>query len=336
MKLLRKILFPFVPVYYVITWLRNKFYDLGWMASKSYDLPIICVGNLSTGGTGKTPTIEYLIRLLNDHYNVATLSRGYKRDTSGFIIADKQASARTIGDEPFQFYKKFDTIVVSVDENRQRGISQLIHLKQPDVILLDDAFQHRKVKPGYTILLTAYDNLYYNDMMLPTGDLREPITGAKRADNIVVTKCPESLALSEKNQILKKINPLAHQKVYFSWISYDETIWNNDGCYEFTHLKGKKVSLVTGIANPGPLVRYLNSKHIDFEHLNYSDHHVFSASEIEVLKQKEVILTTEKDFMRLQDSFEAKSTQLYYLPITFKIDNSDEFNAQLLSYIKSV
>ena len=224
MKLLRKILFPIVPIYFIVTWLRNKLYDLGLKPSRCFAHPVICVGNLSTGGTGKTPTIEYLIRLLKKPYKVATLSRGYKRETSGFIIADDSATSKSIGDEPYQFHSKFRDITVSVDANRQHGIEQLLKLKQSDVILLDDAFQHRKVKASFNILLTCYNDLYCDDIVLPTGNLREPISGAKRAHSIVVTKCPMNLSSFEKEKIRVKLSILNHQQVYFSSISYSETV----------------------------------------------------------------------------------------------------------------
>jgi tetraacyldisaccharide 4'-kinase len=273
--------------------------------------------------------------LLQDNYKVATLSRGNTRETDGFIIADTQATAKTIGDEPFQFYNKFNGVVVSVDANRQNGIEQLIKLKQPDVILLDDAFQHRKVKAAYTILLTSYDNLYCNDIVLPTGNLREPRAGAKRADLIMVTKCPESLDSSKKSRIKKNLKALEHQQVYFSSISYSDTILNATEALDIDQLQGKKVTLVTGIANPKPLLDYLKSKSIDFEHMRFNDHHVFSSLEIEQLQQKEMILTTEKDYVRLKDEFDTTSSQLWYLPITFKIDDENEFDAQLLSFMSS-
>jgi len=335
MKLLRKILFPIVPIYYIVTWLRNKCYDLGWKSSKSYETAVICVGNLSTGGTGKTPTIEYLIRLLDGQYKVATLSRGYKRETDGFIVADESATARTIGDEPLQFYNKFENVIVSVNANRQNGIEQLMTLRQPDVILLDDAFQHRKVKAAFNILLTSYDNLYCDDIVLPTGNLREPRAGAERADIILVTKCPDSLSSSEKSTISKKLKPLEHQHIYFSSISYSETICNQTQTLDIDRLKGKKVTLVTGIANPKPLLEYLTSKSIDFEHMKFNDHHTFTYSEIEELKRKKFVLTTEKDYVRLKGDFKSKDGQLWYFPITFKIDDSSEFNAQLLSFMSS-
>ncbi|WP_204346751.1 tetraacyldisaccharide 4'-kinase [Psychroserpens algicola] len=335
MKLLRKILFPIVPIYFGITWLRNKFYNLGWMSSRSYDFPIICVGNLSTGGTGKTPTIEYLIRVLKEKHKVATLSRGYKRESSGFIIADDNATAKTIGDEPFQFYKKFDDVVVSVDANRQHGISQLLSKVQPDVILLDDAFQHRKVRAGLNILLTSYGNLYVDDIVLPTGDLREPRAGAKRADMILVTKCPQSLSVSEKEHIKNKLKPLSHQSVYFSSIFYSEDVCNEHERFPLTQLKDKQVTLVTGIANPQPLLDYLTAKSIAFEHLKYQDHHSFSVSEIETLKQKEIVLTTEKDYVRLRGEFLSQTSSIYYLPIRFQIDNHNAFEQQVTAFVGS-
>ena len=334
MKLLRILLFPIVPIYYVVTWLRNKCYDLGWKSSKSYETAVICVGNLSTGGTGKTPTIEYLIRVLGAQYKVATLSRGYKRHTSGFIIADADATAKSIGDEPFQFYEKFDDVIVSVDADRQNGIEQLIKFKQPDVILMDDAFQHRKVKADLNILLTAYGDLYCDDIVLPTGNLRESRSGAKRADIILVTKCPASLSSEEKETIIKCLKPLRHQQVYFSSISYSNVVYNQTEAVSLDQLQGKHVTLVTGVAKPKPLLDYLKTKSIQFEHLNFADHHAFSDKEIEVLKQKEIILTTEKDFVRLKNDFES-SSQLWYLPIGFKIDGETEFDAQLLSFMSS-
>jgi len=215
MKILRILLFPIVPIYFTITWLRNWFYNKNIFGTKSFDFPVICVGNLSTGGTGKTPMIEYLIRLLSPKNNVATLSRGYKRVTKGFILADKDANVDTIGDEPFQFYNKFKDITVVVDEDRQNGIKELRDLKtQPNIVLLDDAYQHRKVKAGFNILLTAFNNLYINDIVLPTGNLREPKSGAKRADIIVVTKCPEDL--SEEKRYLSEIKLIRKRiKVFF-------------------------------------------------------------------------------------------------------------------------
>ena len=334
MKLLRYILFPIVPIYFIVTWTRNKLYDLGFKKSKSYNFPIICVGNLSVGGTGKSPMIEYLIRLLKTDYNLATLSRGYKRETNGFKLADTSDSAKTVGDEPFQFYNKFGIdILVSVDANRQHGISSLRALEnKPDIILLDDAFQHRKVKAGFNVLLTTYNMLYVDDIVLPTGNLREPKAGAKRANMIVVTKCPESITIQEKERIKKKLNPEANQTVFFSSISYSNRLFSNSNETDFSQLSS--FTLVTGIANANPLVNYLKSKQLDFKHLNYKDHHVFSEKDINDLAKLDRIVTTEKDFMRLKTETRLQD-KLYYLPIEITIDKKELFDSKLLEFVKS-
>lgn len=334
MKLLRYILFPVVPIYFLVTWLRNKLYDFGLKSSVRYDLPIICVGNLSVGGTGKTPMIEYLIRFLQTDYKIATLSRGYKRSTKGFVIADKNATALSVGDEPFQFYQKFKNVIVSVDADRRNGIRQLLKLHpKPTLILLDDAFQHRKVKAGFNILLTAFDNLFTDDLLLPTGNLREPKSGAKRAHCIVVTKCPDTITANEKAKIINKIQPLPHQKVFFSSIDYSNTINNGLKDFELDMLKGAKFTLVTGIANATPLVRYLKSQNLEFDHLNFKDHYEFTESDIKELKSKSAILTTEKDFVRLQPHFK-NAENLYYLPIKIKVDDASDFENLIENYLK--
>lgn len=326
MKLLRNIFFPFVPVYYLATWVRNKLYDLNIKKSKSYNLPVICVGNLSVGGTGKTPMIEYLIRLLKEEHKIATLSRGYKRKTKGFQIANETSSAQTIGDEPFQFYNKFkDDVLVAVDSNRQRGIEAILKADSLiNVVLLDDAFQHRRVKARLNILLTTYNDLYINDFVLPTGNLREPRHGANRAQIIMVTKCPENLNETEKEIIIKELKPKPYQHVFFSSIKYANTV--------ISELKSKNVrdlnnfTLVTGIANAKPLADYLTEKELDFEHLNFKDHHDFSEKEISVLEQQELIITTEKDFMRLKNH-KSLQDKLFYLPIEMVIDNAGKFKS---------
>ena len=331
MKILRILLFPVMPIYYVVTWLRNKLYNSGKIASKSYDFPLICVGNLSTGGTGKTPMIEYLIRVLAEHKKVAILSRGYKRVSKGFLLADKTARVNTIGDEPFQFYKKFSDIYVAVDEDRQHGISELRKLSpQPEVILLDDAYQHRKVRAGLNILLTSYNNLYTKDFVLPTGNLREPKSGAKRAHIIVITKCPVHISESEKKAILKCINPNLEQEVFFSHVNYSETIFGNNDSKKLLSLKD--FTLVTGIADAKPLVIYLNSKALNFEHLEFGDHYNFTIKDIEVLKTKATILATEKDYMRLCN-VESLRDKLYYLPIELTIDRSLAYNKLVKNFV---
>lgn len=322
-----------VPIYYLVTWLRNLLYDKGIKSSRSYNFPVICVGNLSTGGTGKTPMIEYLIRLLKDEKSIATLSRGYKRITEGFVLADESATADTIGDEPFQFYRKFEDVTVAVDGDRQNGIAQLSALiPNPEVILLDDAYQHRKVKAGYNILLTAYNNLFYKDIVLPTGNLREPPSGYKRADVIVVTKCPKDLSVSEKEQIKKQLKPLLNQEVFFSVIGYNDEVVSKHNI--ITLKKLPKFTLVTGIANAKPLVDYLKGLNLEFNHLEFPDHYSFTEKDILGLEKKNLIVTTEKDFVRLS-LYESLDDKLYYLSIRLQIDRSEAFNKTIKNYISS-
>jgi len=231
--------------------------------------------------------IEYLIALLKQNYKIATLSRGYKRKTKGFYIADEKATVSTIGDEPFQFYKKFSDITVSVDANRQNGIAQLLSMTDaPDIILLDDAFQHRKVKAGLNILLTTYDKLYVDDIVLPMGNLREPISGAKRADIIVVTKCPDNLDENEKTDIIKRLNPLSVQHVFFSSIKYSQAIYGYGNPRSLSDLANQKITVVTGIANPQPLLQHLDNNGFNYEHFSFKDHHTFSGKELKTLKGK--------------------------------------------------
>lgn len=331
MKFIRNFLFPVVPIYYLVTLLRNWLYDKGIKSSKSYQIPVICVGNLSTGGTGKTPMIEYLIRLLKDQVSVATLSRGYKRITNDFILAEEGETTDTIGDEPFQFFSKFKDVKVAVDTNRQHGIEQLLTLNdQPDVILLDDAYQHRKVKAGFNILLTAYYNLYSRDIVLPTGNLREPRSGAKRANVIVVTKCPEHLSKADKAKIAKELKVLPHQKLFFSSIDYSKKVISKQGEIELSKLP--KFTLVTGIANAKPLVAFLKGKGLEFNHIEYPDHYSFKPEDIELLAKKELIISTEKDYVRLSDN-EILHSKLYYLPITVTIDAPDAFNTLVKAFV---
>lgn len=310
-NLLRKLLLPFSWIYGGILAFRNFCYDKGWLESKSYSIPIICVGNLSTGGTGKSPMIEFLISFLKEEYKVAVLSRGYKRKTSGFLEVLEDSITEDVGDEPLQFKQKFPEVTVAVCEDRQEGIERI--KVKADVILLDDGFQHRKVKASTYILLTTFADLYIQDSILPAGNLRESKRGAKRADVIIVTKCPEKVAYAKLQEIeyLLKLKP--HQRVYFSKIGYDDTIYGVSEKQPLTYLKNKKFTLVTGIANPKPLVTYLKDSNYQFTHKKYSDHHHFSTSEIEELKKEEIILTTEKDYVRLQPKLEKFAH--YYLPI---------------------
>lgn len=310
-------------------------FDLGLKKSISYNFPVICVGNLSTGGTGKTPMIEYLINVLKKDYRIATLSRGYKRQSKGFVLANATSTVNNLGDEPFQFYNKFKhDAIVAVDADRNNGIKNLKQLKQDlEVVLLDDAFQHRYVNAGLNILLTTYYNLYTSDIVLPTGNLREPRLGARRAQIIVITKCPEVINKIDKDKILSCINPLAYQDVFFSHITYSNKVYGAPGMLELAYLP-KNFTLVTGIANASPLVRFLEGKGLLFEHLNYDDHYNFTNDDLNTFKDKSCILTTEKDFMRLKQ-YNSISDKLYYLPIEVVIDRPDVFEKRVIEFMES-
>jgi tetraacyldisaccharide 4'-kinase len=338
MNLLRKILFPFAILYGFITSIRNFLYDKGILKSYAFDVPIIAVGNLSVGGTGKTPQIEYLIRLLSPKYKVATLSRGYKRQSKGFVLADSTSNAEILGDEPFQFYTKFNNIQVAVDADRKNGIEQLLsQTNKPEIILLDDAFQHRKVRAGFYILLTSYGDLYSDDFMLPTGNLRESRNGAKRANIIIVTKCPATLSLDEQNKIkgflLGRNDKEENQELYFSFIDYDEFIYSEDKTMKVSEIRNVNKLLLAGIAKPNPFFAYLQSE--SDEKLVFPDHHHFTENDIKDIKNKsqnKIIITTEKDFVRLKGSI--PSEQLFYLPIRSSfLSASDNFDKTITNYV---
>ena len=264
--------------------------------------------------------VELLVSFLKDKNEVAVLSRGYKRKTTGFREVLPNSSVEDVGDEPLQFKRKFPEITVAVCEDRQTGIEKL--RKTAAVILLDDAFQHRKVKASLNILLTPFNDLYVDDFMMPSGNLREPKWGANRADIIVVTKCPENLEASKIEAIIQEIKPKPYQEIYFSKIGYSSEIKNNSETKPIEYLMGKEFLLVTGIANPKPLIEFLKKKGLKFEEKSFPDHHNFSATEINSLKKNELILTTEKDFMRLKAH--ENENEMYYLPIETIILNNGE------------
>jgi tetraacyldisaccharide 4'-kinase len=332
MKFIRKLLFPLSWLYGGITALRNLFYDKGWLSSTSFTIPIICVGNLSVGGTGKSPMIEFLVEGLKDHHQVSVLSRGYKRKTRGYLEVTTESSVSEVGDEPLQFKQNHPDVKVAVCADRRYGIEQL--RKGTDVILLDDAYQHRRVKPYISILLTTYDNLYIHDHMLPTGNLREYSSGADRADFIVITKCPERIAYAKLQRLQYDLKLKPHQKIYFSRIGYDSSIYGKTEELPLDYLSDKPFTLVTGIANPKPMIEFLRSRNFKFEHKSYPDHHPFSTSDINELNEKGIILTTEKDYMRLQDRLDKFA--LYYLPIKTLILNEQEvfFKNSILEMIE--
>ncbi|MFD1316898.1 tetraacyldisaccharide 4'-kinase [Namhaeicola litoreus] len=341
MKKIRKILYPLSLVYDQITKARNMAYDKNVLNATTFDLPIIAVGNLNMGGTGKTPMIEYLIRLLKDEFRTAVLSRGYKRKSKGFQLATTNSTFEDIGDEPLQYHKKFDPLMVAVDADRVNGINHLLEQNpHPEVILLDDALQHRKVNPGRTILLTSYDKLYIDDQVLPAGELREGKTGAKRAQIIIVTKCPEGLTEIEQFEIAKRLKPELDQTVFFTSIFYPDEIYSKTDTIQIKNLKDFKVLLVTGIAKTTPLTNFLTQHKVDFEHIKFGDHHNFSENDIQKINQKfdnipsqkKLILTTEKDFMRMYDY---ASQHMFFLPIQTKfIGNGKDFDSLILNYVR--
>ena len=309
----------------------------------TFNIPIIGVGNLSVGGTGKSPMVEYLANMLKEKYPIATLSRGYKRRTSGYVLANDKTTAIEIGDEPMQFHLKHPDIAVSVGEKRIEAIPQLLYDKpETKLVILDDAFQHREINAGLNILLTEYANLYTRDFFLPTGDLRDQKSSAKRADLIVVTKCPSHISEHQHFLIMKELNPLPHQHVFFTSIKYNTP-------YHIVTGKPKKLSkedevlLVCGIANPEPLTTYIHEITSTYDALFFSDHHIFSIDDLDdivsrfknIKNENTIILTTEKDAVRLV-KFSDKLAELpfYVIPIsfTFLFKQEKEFNNLIYKY----
>lgn len=352
-----KSLYPLSWIYGGITMFRNKLFDWNKIRSKSFDIPTICIGNLSVGGTGKTPHTEYLIHLLHKQYQVAVLSRGYKRATKGYVLSTKDSNADTIGDEPFQIKSKFHDIQVAVDEDRCHGIEELMQLNAPpvDVVLLDDAFQHRYVKAGLNILLTDYNRLFSDDAILPAGRLRESSKGRKRAQIVIVTKCPQDLKPIDYNITAKRLNLFPYQQLYFSSFEYGdlkaifpETLDNQQLINKkIASIKDMSVLLVTGIASPKPLIERIKkyTQHIDV--LSFGDHHNFSIQDMDLIKRRfdeldinnRIIITTEKDATRIIEhqglSNELKQF-MYVQPIEVTILQGQEnnFNQQIIEYVR--
>ena len=349
MVIVKIILFPFACIYGLFIGLRNKLFDWKILPSKSFSIPVISIGNLSAGGTGKTPHTEYLAELLKRKYNVAILSRGFRRKSRGYLLASDQHSQTDIGDEPMQYVKKFPDVTIAVDEKRKRGITRLLADKPGlDVILLDDAFQHRYVKPGKSILLTDYHYLYVDDYLLPTGQLRERAYGAKRADFIIVTKTPKIFSPITRRNLVKSLRPLAHQKLFFSYISYDEPVplklCQNQ---QPASPKYNYIIMVAGVANSYPLQEYLKSICNELVVIDFHDHHQYTIQDFEkiireyqgIISKDKVIFTTEKDATRLdQEAFSSYLSQLpfYYVPIRVKFHDCDEirFDKLIQDYVQ--
>jgi len=353
---IRKWLYPLSWLYGMGVNLRNKLFDWKIFRSKSFDIPTICVGNITVGGTGKTPHIEYLVNLLQDSYSVATLSRGYKRKTKGYLVADAQSTARTIGDEPFQIKSKFPHITVAVDEKRVRGIEKLMKRDNPsvDVILLDDAFQHRYVEAGINILLTDYNRLFCEDVLLPAGRLREPAKAKNRAQLIIVTKCPDTIKPLDFNIASKCLNLYPYQRLCFSRIKYGKLtpVFNNMNISKraLDELSGSEnILLVTGIVSADDMINRINQNNRNIHHLSFGDHHNFTNKDIRLITDKYnelkqtgkevIIITTEKDAARLisnQAVNDELKVHMFALPIEIEIlqDKQDTFNQYIKDYVR--
>ncbi|HVZ24933.1 MAG TPA: tetraacyldisaccharide 4'-kinase [Sediminibacterium sp.] len=345
LKSFRVLLLPVALVYGAVVILRNWLYDKNYIKSASFNFPLICVGNLSMGGTGKSPMTEYLVRLLRPHYRIATLSRGYKRKTSGYVLAGPDTTALELGDEPMQFHLKFPDVAVASCEERIVGIPHLLQ-DVPDLqaIILDDAFQHRSVRAGLNILLTEYANPYSYDFFLPTGDLRDQRSSAKRAQIIVVTKCPYDLSAERREELIRDLRPAPHQQVFFTTIEYGTPYHIIQHQDEWLITPRDEVLLVCGIANPKPLKEYLHAKTHTYYQQDYSDHHIFSIDDLREIQKRfenipsrdKMILTTEKDAVRLvKFAEELRQMPLYVLPIRhfFLFNEAERFHQLILDFI---
>lgn len=324
LKSFRILFLPLAIIYWFIIWLRNFLYDKNILRSSSFGLPVICVGNLSIGGTGKSPMVEFLVDHLKDQFRIATLSRGYKRKTRGYALANENSTALDIGDEPMLFHLKFPGVPVAVGEERLVAIPQLLHDRPATQgIILDDAFQHRAINAGLNILLTDYNNLFTRDFYLPTGDLRDLKSSYKRADALVVTKCNPGLSRDEADRIKREIRPLARQQVFFSTIEYGQP-YHITSVAPFQLTSKTEVLLVTGIANPQPLKKLLEEKSHAYYMISFSDHYIFRIDDLRDIKKRferidaanKIILTTEKDAIRLMKfRAELEALPMYVIPI---------------------
>ncbi len=346
MKLFRILLFPFSLAYGLGVIARNFAFDLGIFKSREFDMPVISVGNLSVGGSGKSPMTEYLVRLLKHRYKIATLSRGYGRRSKGFRLVETSSLSSESGDEPLQFKRKFNDITVAVCENRVEGIRKLAPGHQ--LIIMDDAYQHRAVRPGLSILLFDYNDVFKLKMLLPAGDLREPVWERDRADIVVVTKTPPGLDQADRQQILEKLKLRNHQEIFFSYLEYGRLKPLN-GSHEERDLLSVKVSakviLLTGIANPAPLLYEIGGYTQHIIHHKYPDHHNFSKKNISKLVgafnslhgDDRLIITTEKDAQRLGSKDIAEllaGVPVYYLPVMAEIHHPEraQFNKLIEQY----
>ena len=342
---MRILLLPIALLYHIVLSIRHKLYDWHILKSKRFEKPVICVGNLNLGGTGKTPHTEYLIRLLKNDYRVATLSRGYGRHTKGFKLAETSSTYNDLGDEPLLYFKKYPGIQVAVDEDRVDGVTHLFGEQETEVVLLDDAFQHRSISAGLNILLTEYQRLYMDDYLFPAGTLRDVRSAAKRADIIVISKAPKDLSEQEKQQITNKLNTSENQKVYFSYLEHAALQPLNEAAKAFSSEEADGAFAFCGIGNPKPFVEELKKRYHAVDFLPFGDHHDYKEKDMKAILdwfekldgEKKIIVTTEKDAARLTNSpylCQFERTPLYDLPVTVRFHEEEKFNEEILKYVR--
>ena len=338
MKKLKFLLYPLSVFYSIYSSFRNLLFDIGIIDSIEYKIPSIGIGNISTGGTGKSIIVDYIIEKFKTTKKITTLSRGYNRKTKGYVHASESSNAYEIGDEPFQFFSKHPEINVVVCEDRRKGMNIILNnLPNTELCIWDDVFQHRFVKPGLMILATTFQYPFYKDEILPIGNLRENKESSKRADLIVVTKCPEDLKTKDKEMFIEALNPTDNQKVFFSTLTYKQKIKSNSGEVNIDSLGEGDFILVTGIADSSHLVNFLKSKDFNFKHLKYSDHYNFNKSSIDKIRglsNDKIVLTTEKDFGRLSPKINDR--EIYYIEVSMKFNtemNEFNFNETISDYI---
>ena len=347
-------LYPLSLLYGFATGIRNFLYNAEILKSSEFSIPVICIGNLTVGGTGKTPHTEYLAELLSKEFRVAILSRGYKRKSSGFLFAGHGTTSADIGDEPLQMYRKFPGITVAVDSNRVRGVKNILKERpETGVILLDDGYQHRSITPGYSILLSDYDRLMIRDHLLPYGNLRESLKNMNRADIILITKSPENISPIQRRILVREIDKRPYQNLYFTIYRYKDPVplfgesENRTGIFSEEEKENRGILLVTGIANPLPLKKYLEAKCSELVHLRYDDHHSFSLKELDDISESwkllkstsKYIITTEKDAVRLREFTniaEPFRSSAFYIPlgIDFLNDDREEFDKLIIDYVR--
>jgi tetraacyldisaccharide 4'-kinase len=345
-KGLRILLFPFAILYGGVIALRNILYNKRILKTFRFDIPIINVGNLSTGGTGKSPMVEYIITLLQPKFKTAILSRGYKRKTKGYFLANLQTTVFEIGDEPMQFHQRFPDVAVAVGEERILAVPNLLFDKpETEVIILDDAFQHRAITAGLNLLLTDYNNRYTKDFFIPSGNLRDAVSSAERAEVVIVTKCPESLSLNQSVVIKNELNLQPSQSLFFTTLKYEIPYhWNSKLSIPLT--PQTKVLLVTGIANPTPLIDYIKSQSANCETICFPDHHQFTQSDINTIKNRflkiegssKLILTTRKDVVRLTEfatQLEELTILVQPVGVAFLFEGKQEFKNLMINFISN-